>query len=516
MSVPGIITTYLNQNNILSFQQTINQGSCFWISWGKINDDALEDLAGGGLTQSYAYVFINLGNGLLNSDPALVDVGGPVRKLELANLYENYEANLYDLIVGVNGLVKIFSNDQASSFDPDARQVIDFGSAYPYHFVDDFVLGDVDRDYFNDLIVCNTTGRRIRTYLNRGDGAFDDVNYMEVDEFFYTHQIALGEIDYDGYPDLALASADYLKILYNEGDDNFDVQDPEIMLPMPGLDMETEELIFADLVGHGAMSILGTGVATYPPQYGFYVFMDLGDPAPCPPGNFQVVEFNGHPKLSWAPNMEDDIMGYNLYREITPPYEIPQTDDFEILQYFAHSAGVFEYVDLEVYVRESTINCSAWYFVTALDSHQPEPNESVPSEIVKFLAMYHPQSEKRTSEEIGLTLPEVLGISASPNPFNLMTNMYQLPRAAFVNLAVYDLQDRPIAQLVDAWRGAGVHAVSFDGSRIPSGVYICRFVAGKYSASGKMLLLKQPPNLKIKGRLPGAPLRFMQILPAFL
>ena len=44
--------------------------------------------------------------------------------------------------------------------------------------------------------------------------------------------------------------------------------------------------------------------------------------------------------------------------------------------------------------------------------------------------------------------------------------------------------------LVDGWREAGQHDVSFDGSNLPSGIYLYRIEAGQYSASGKMVLLK--------------------------
>jgi hypothetical protein len=47
-----------------------------------------------------------------------------------------------------------------------------------------------------------------------------------------------------------------------------------------------------------------------------------------------------------------------------------------------------------------------------------------------------------------------------------------------------------VATLVDGWREAGTHQVTFDGSRLASGIYLYALQAGGETATGKMLLLK--------------------------
>jgi len=59
-----------------------------------------------------------------------------------------------------------------------------------------------------------------------------------------------------------------------------------------------------------------------------------------------------------------------------------------------------------------------------------------------------------------------------------------------VNLAVYDMLGREVAVLVDGKREAGVHEVTFDGSRLASGVYFYRLKAGDFVATKRLLLLK--------------------------
>ncbi len=78
-----------------------------------------------------------------------------------------------------------------------------------------------------------------------------------------------------------------------------------------------------------------------------------------------------------------------------------------------------------------------------------------------------------------------------PNPFNPTTTFeFKLPQAGQVRLAVFDLSGRLISTVVDGFRNAGVHKVTFDGTGLASGIYLYRMAAGDFTASGKMMLLK--------------------------
>ena len=81
--------------------------------------------------------------------------------------------------------------------------------------------------------------------------------------------------------------------------------------------------------------------------------------------------------------------------------------------------------------------------------------------------------------------------SIRPNPFNPSTAIrYQLSANSHVDLRVYDISGCLVATLVDGWQDAGVHEVTFDGTRLPSGIYIYRMSAESWSSSGKIILLK--------------------------
>lgn len=78
-----------------------------------------------------------------------------------------------------------------------------------------------------------------------------------------------------------------------------------------------------------------------------------------------------------------------------------------------------------------------------------------------------------------------------PNPFNPSTIInYDLPKAAYVHLTVYDILGREVATLVNGAQDAGYKSVEMDASNMPSGLYIYRLTAGTYTSVRKMLLIK--------------------------
>ncbi len=80
---------------------------------------------------------------------------------------------------------------------------------------------------------------------------------------------------------------------------------------------------------------------------------------------------------------------------------------------------------------------------------------------------------------------------ARPNPFNAATTIsFALPEAARINLCIYDVSGRAVVTLVDGWRDAGTHQVTFDGFNLASGVYALHLNAGIHSATGKLVLMK--------------------------
>lgn len=78
-----------------------------------------------------------------------------------------------------------------------------------------------------------------------------------------------------------------------------------------------------------------------------------------------------------------------------------------------------------------------------------------------------------------------------PNPFNPLTTIsYNVLEPGRVNLTVYDILGREVAVLVNEIKGEGSHSVTFDASRLPSGVYFYRLRAGLHTDVRKMIVTK--------------------------
>ncbi len=78
-----------------------------------------------------------------------------------------------------------------------------------------------------------------------------------------------------------------------------------------------------------------------------------------------------------------------------------------------------------------------------------------------------------------------------PNPFNPVTVInYQIPVNSKVMLKVYDVLGKEITTLVNNQQQAGKYSVSFDASKLASGVYIYQIIAGNFIQAKKMTVLK--------------------------
>ncbi|NMB80471.1 MAG: T9SS type A sorting domain-containing protein, partial [Ignavibacteria bacterium] len=67
---------------------------------------------------------------------------------------------------------------------------------------------------------------------------------------------------------------------------------------------------------------------------------------------------------------------------------------------------------------------------------------------------------------------------------------YQLVAVGQVSLQVYDILGNEIVTLVDKEQESGRYQVTFDASKLASGMYLCRIIAGDFVKTIKMSLVK--------------------------
>ncbi len=78
-----------------------------------------------------------------------------------------------------------------------------------------------------------------------------------------------------------------------------------------------------------------------------------------------------------------------------------------------------------------------------------------------------------------------------PNPFNPKTVIeYAVPREELVTLKIYNVIGQEITTLRNEIQKPGIYSVTFDASKLSSGLYFYRLQAGKFSQIKKMVLVK--------------------------
>jgi len=78
-----------------------------------------------------------------------------------------------------------------------------------------------------------------------------------------------------------------------------------------------------------------------------------------------------------------------------------------------------------------------------------------------------------------------------PNPFNPSTKIqYVIPKKEFVNIKVFDISGKEIANLVNGVKEAGTYSVDFKPQSLTSGIYFYKMSAGDFVTTKRMMYIK--------------------------
>jgi hypothetical protein len=95
-------------------------------------------------------------------------------------------------------------------------------------------------------------------------------------------------------------------------------------------------------------------------------------------------------------------------------------------------------------------------------------------------------------ESISSEIPSNYSVSQNyPNPFNPVTNIrFQIPKPGFAEVKIFDMLGKEAVTLVSEQLNPGTYEVQWNAANYSSGVYYYKLIAGDYSETKKMILIK--------------------------
>ncbi|MCG3154334.1 MAG: hypothetical protein DKINENOH_00928 [bacterium] len=94
-------------------------------------------------------------------------------------------------------------------------------------------------------------------------------------------------------------------------------------------------------------------------------------------------------------------------------------------------------------------------------------------------------------ETASASRPDFMLSANYPNPFNAATRMqFSLAQASHVRLKLYDANGKLITTLIDAFKPAGRHEITWQALELASGLYLAQLEVGAQRLTRKLLLLR--------------------------
>jgi thermitase len=195
---------------------------------------------------------------------------------------------------------------------------------------------------------------------------------------------------------------------------------------------------------------------------------------PSAPQNLSYSNVSGHPQLSWSAG-EWDVKIYEIWRDVGSGYsKIAEVN-----------APTTTYDDYDLIISGSN-PYSAWYYVKAKDLTNLTSTASS-SLRVRYYGM---QKEGLQLEIVQLPTNPTL-YQNYPNPFNPVTTIkYSVPEEQFVSIKLFNGIGQEIATIVDGIKQPGFYQLSFDASKLSSGIYFYTMTSGNKVQTQKMILQK--------------------------
>jgi hypothetical protein len=419
------------------------------MAWSWENDDA---------------VFAGLAGATYWNSPCLVDLTGDDR-LDL--VYGTYAGPLQYFVNTGSLEVPVWTPD-TSLFGG----VLDVGGASSPFF------HDFDGDEDLDLVSGSQLGD-IKYYENTGTVAApawnaDHAYFASIDHSIYS-AITLGDVDDDGLADAVVGDLNGHLFFHPNNGSGFDYDDTVFVgVNLGGWSVPR----FVDMDGDLDLDLVAgneAGQLTYLENQG-----TVAAPAwVVIPGYFGGLDVGSNCSLTLGDYDHDDdqdLITGNLSHQV---------------RYFAHVGGAW--VEDASVLAGITAGQNAAPALADLDG-DGDLDLTLGNYTGTF--NYYRNTSATTAVPSGGVVAGRLALSASPNPFNPVTNLhFRLNAPSAVSLVVYDLVGRRVRTLAEGNLPAGVHDFRWDGRNeagapLGSGMYFGRLHAGREVRTTKLLLLK--------------------------
>lgn len=96
------------------------------------------------------------------------------------------------------------------------------------------------------------------------------------------------------------------------------------------------------------------------------------------------------------------------------------------------------------------------------------------------------------ANEVTVGVPKQFSLLQNyPNPFNPVTSIeFEIPENSFVELKIFDIAGREVAQILSQSMSAGYYKYKFDAGSLSSGSYFYRIKANNFTGLKKMIVIK--------------------------
>ena len=230
---------------------------------------------------------------------------------------------------------------------------------------------------------------------------------------------------------------------------------------------------------------------------GHNVYLEGGDCWVWDPNHEELCQAFGIIGLDDGEEIENPILGVEDTFTEGMSFDYVSTNNYiDQVEPAAGAELIFQYDDIGIGIANQTHTHSTvglCFEFSGLAGNNPvSSQENLFRQILHYFHSIQPEVAGLGLDGVSDALPDHYSLDQNyPNPFNPVTTIdFGLPEEAVVNLTVYNIQGREVAELVNGWRDAGVHEVTFDASDLASGIYLYRLKAAKFAATGKMVLVK--------------------------